>query len=62
MQKGLQRMNVQLTQVLSDITGATGMAIIRAIIAGEREPVQRAVSGSTRFEQHGGYRQSVDRP
>jgi transposase len=42
MQKALQQMNVQLTQVLSDITGATGMAIIRAIIAGEREPVQLA--------------------
>jgi transposase len=42
MQKALQQMNVQLTQVLSDITGATGMAIIRAILAGEREPVQFA--------------------
>jgi transposase len=42
MQKALQQMNVQLTQVLSDITGATGLAIIRAIVAGEREPVQLA--------------------
>jgi transposase len=41
-QKALQQMNVQLTQVLRDITGATGMAIIRAIIAGEREPVPLA--------------------
>jgi len=31
-------MNVQLTQVLSDITGMTGLAIIRAIVAGERDP------------------------
>ncbi len=38
MQKALQQMNVQLTQVLSDITGVTGMAIIRAIVAGERNP------------------------
>ena len=42
MQKALQQMNVQLTQVLSDITGATGQAIIRAIVAGERDPVQLA--------------------
>jgi transposase len=38
MQKALQQMNVQLTQVLSDITGTTGLAIIRAIVAGERDP------------------------
>jgi transposase len=35
-------MNVQLTHVLTDITGATGLAIIRAIVAGERDPVQLA--------------------
>ena len=39
MQKALQQMNLQLTQVLSDITGVTGLAIIRAIVAGERDPV-----------------------
>jgi len=38
MQKALQQMNVQLPQVLSDITGTTGLAIIRAIVAGERDP------------------------
>lgn len=42
MQKALQQMNVQLTQVLSDITGATGLAIIRAIVAGQRDPVHLA--------------------
>jgi transposase len=42
MQKALLQMNVQLTQVLSDITGTTGLAIIRAIVAGERDPVQLA--------------------
>jgi hypothetical protein len=31
-------MNVQVTQVVSDITGQTGLAIIRAIVAGERDP------------------------
>jgi transposase len=39
MQKALQQMNVQLTQVLSDLAGVTGLAIIRAIVAGERNPV-----------------------
>ncbi len=38
MQKALEQMNVKLTEVVSDITGVTGMAIIRAILAGERDP------------------------
>jgi transposase len=42
MQKALQQMNVQLTLVLSDITGETGLAIIRQIVAGERDPQQLA--------------------
>jgi transposase len=42
MQKALHQMNVQLTQVLTDITGTTGLAIIRAIVAGERDPVHLA--------------------
>lgn len=40
MQKALTQMNVQLSTVLSDIVGQTGQAIIRAIVAGERD-VQR---------------------
>jgi transposase len=36
MQKTLTQMNVQLANVISDISGATGMAILRAIIAGGR--------------------------
>jgi transposase len=39
MQRVLQQMNVQLERVLSDIMGTTGQAIIRAIVAGERDPV-----------------------
>ena len=38
MQKALQQMNLKLTQVVSDITGVTGMAILKAILAGERDP------------------------
>lgn len=38
MQKALTFMNLQLQHVVSDITGTTGMKIIRAIVAGERDP------------------------
>ena len=39
MQKALTEMNVQLHHVVTDITGATGLRIVRAILAGERDPV-----------------------
>jgi hypothetical protein len=38
MQKALQHMNLQLHHVLTDITGVTGQQILRAIVAGERDP------------------------
>src|SRR3982075_4305143 len=38
MQKALMEMNLQLHHVVADITGATGMRIIRTILAGERDP------------------------
>jgi transposase len=37
-QKALIQMNLRLTNVITDITGVTGMKIIRAILAGERDP------------------------
>jgi len=37
MQKALMEMNLQLHHVVSDITGVTGMKIIRALVAGERD-------------------------
>jgi transposase len=42
MQKALSQMNLQLHNVLSDITGDTGMRIIRAIVGGERCPRELA--------------------
>ena len=42
MQKALTQMNVKLQHVVSDITGVTGLAILRAIVAGQRDPVQLA--------------------
>src|SRR5438128_3403115 len=38
MQKALTQMNLQLANVLSDLSGTTGQAIIKAILAGERDP------------------------
>lgn len=38
MQKSLDQMNVRLHRAVSDIDGETGMAILRAIVAGERDP------------------------
>ena len=37
MQKALTQMNVQLANVISDLSGLTGQAIVRAIVAGERD-------------------------
>ncbi len=42
MHKSLEQMNLQLHKVLSDVTGVTGLKIIRAILQGERNPVQLA--------------------
>jgi transposase len=38
MQKALTQMNLQLANVLSDVSGMTGQAIIKAILGGERDP------------------------
>lgn len=43
MQKALDQMNVQVHRAVSDLTGLTGMAIVRAIVAGERDPTRLAV-------------------
>jgi hypothetical protein len=42
MQKALLQMNIQLSQAVTDVTGMTGQKIIRAIVAGIREPEQLA--------------------
>ncbi len=38
MQKALTQMNLQLHHVLTDLTGVTGLAILDALLAGERDP------------------------
>ena len=55
MQKALHQMNIQLTNVISDITGQTGLQIIRAIVAGKHDPVKLAQY------RHPGCRSSEDK-
>jgi len=50
MQKALMQMNIQLANVLSDISGMTGQAIIKAILAGERDPHQLAAFRNSRVQ------------
>lgn len=42
MQKSLDQMNIRVHRAVSDISGTTGMAMIRAIVAGERDPCKLA--------------------
>ena len=42
MQKSLDQMNVQVHRAVTDITGVTGMLIVRAIVDGERDPLKLA--------------------
>lgn len=42
MQKALTQMNLQLANVISDVSGSTGQAIIQAILQGERNPQELA--------------------
>ena len=48
MQKALDQMNVQVHRAVSDLTGTTGMAIVRAIVAGERDPLRLAANRDPR--------------
>lgn len=40
MQKALERMNIKFHAVISDVTGVSGQRVLRAIVAGEREPAK----------------------
>jgi transposase len=48
MQKALTLMNVRLDQAVSDITGVTGMRIMRAILEGQRDPAKLARGAAVR--------------
>jgi len=51
MQKALTQMNLQLHNVVTDITGATGMRIIRGILDGKRDPDTLAAMRDVRCKQ-----------
>ncbi|OQS35218.1 IS110 family transposase [Chromobacterium haemolyticum] len=51
MQKALTYMNLQLHHVIATITGVTGMRIIRAIVAGERDPDKLAAMRDVRCKE-----------
>lgn len=51
MQKALVQMNLHLQNAISDITGITGMAIVRAILAGEKNPAKLAKMRDSRCKQ-----------
>ncbi len=44
MQKALERMNIKLHDAISSLAGASGMAIMRAIVAGERDPATHVMN------------------
>ena len=59
MQKSLDQMNVQIHRAVTDLTGQTGMAIVRAIVDGERDPLRlaalrdgRCKKSSQEFAEH----------
>lgn len=50
MQKALTQMNLQIHNVISDITGVTGLAILDAILSGERDPKKLAALKNGRIK------------
>jgi transposase len=48
MQKALDQMNVQVHHAVSDLAGTTGLAIVRAIVGGERDPMLLAANRDPR--------------
>src|SRR6202040_1270016 len=54
MQKTWTPMNIQVANVLSDVSGMTGQAIVKAILTGERDPHELAALRNWRGEARGG--------
>jgi transposase len=50
LQKALDHMHLHLHHVISDVTGVTGMRMLRAIVAGERDPQVFATSRDSRIK------------
>lgn len=52
MQKALERMNVKFHDVISDLTGVSGLKVMRAIVAGERDPVRLLELCDVQIKKH----------
>jgi len=61
MQHALIQMNLHLHKVINDITGLTGMSIIRTIVAGERDPQTLAALKNSRIRSSHDETQSSQR-
>lgn len=51
MQKALERMNIKLHDVISSLTGASGLSIVRAILDGERSPERLLLLCDTKIKR-----------
>jgi transposase len=56
MQKALERMNIKLHDEISDLAGASGQAVVRAILAGERDPARLLALCDKRIQRSKGER------
>src|SRR6516225_7009124 len=61
MQKSLDQMNVRVHRAVSDVDGVTGMAILRAIVEGERDARKLAQLRDPRCRKSEGDRRAVER-
>lgn len=52
MQKALERMNLKIHDVISDLTGASGLKMVEAILAGERHPVALLALCDPQIQKH----------
>jgi transposase len=59
MQKALTQMNLQLANVISDVSGVTGQNIVRAILKGERDPRIHASKEEIAKSLEGNWRQEL---
>lgn len=52
MQQALERMNVKFHDVISDLTGVSGLKVVRAILEGEREPARLLALCDVQIQKH----------
>lgn len=52
MQKALERMNIKLHDVISSLSGVSGLAVVRAILSGERDPHRLLMLCDTQIQRN----------